>query len=83
MVPRERCQAKITCVGVTLYFSARLTINGSLRTAEYPVNSLKMISIRRSNKKEFGRFTTRSISCDGDTFLSAIFPELVLGEIRV
>jgi hypothetical protein len=38
MVFRERCHANMIWVGVALYFSASDTINGSLRTTEYPAN---------------------------------------------
>ena len=37
MVFRERCHANMTCVDVTLYFSAKDTISGWSRTGEYPV----------------------------------------------
>ena len=38
MVFRERCHANMIWVGVALYFLARDTINGSLRTIEYPIH---------------------------------------------
>ena len=38
MVFRKRCHANMICVGVALYFSAKGTINGSLRTMEYPIH---------------------------------------------
>jgi hypothetical protein len=47
MVFRERCHANMTCVGVTLYFLARDTISGSLRTGEYPVHFKESVRLNK------------------------------------
>ena len=60
---RERCHANMTCVGVTLYFSARDTISGWSRTGEYPVWYEEAVHLDMQLFYQESWLTARSVCC--------------------
>lgn len=77
-VSRERCQAKVTWLGVTPYVWAMSPMTGSARTVPKPVTGFSRIQTSTVNK-----LTARGECRESNAFLGAIVSQSILCQVWV